>query len=298
MLDIKLETLLTVAECRNFTKAAEILSLTQPAVSHHITQLESQYGVKLFLRGRGDFRLTEEGKVAVKYAKRLKAIHDKMISEMSGDRRSLSRLRIGITHTSENNAIVEVLAKYVNAHPHINITITTDTINKLYDMLETYVIDIAIIDGKRFSQNLNYFMLDTDHLVCVIGNNNPLSTHSMVTIEQLKRENMILRLPSSTTRQLFEATLMSVNESIENFNVALEVDNVATIKDLVRKGLGVSVLPKSACMDELKKGELTVLPVENLTMMREMNIAYNKDFGYIDFLNDIIKRYQSTIKSI
>jgi len=109
---------------------------------------------------------------------------------------------------------------------------------------------------------------------------------------------MILRLPSSTTRQLFEATLMSVNESIENFNVALEVDNVATIKDLVRKGLGVSVLPKSACMDELKKGELTVLPVENLTMMREMNIAYNKDFGYIDFLNDIIKRYQSTIKSI
>jgi DNA-binding transcriptional LysR family regulator len=297
MLNPKLETLLAVAELKNFTKAAERLALTQPAVSHHITQLEDEYGVKLFLRGRGDFRLTEEGKVAVKYAKRLKALHEKMLTEIVDDKHSISRLRIGITHTSENNAIVEALATYVNIHPNINITITTDTINKLYEMLEAYEIDIAIVDGKKQSLKLNYFMLDTDHLVCVIGNSNPLSSLSVITLDRLKKENMILRSASSSTRQLFEAALISVNESIDRFNVALEVENVATIKDLIKKGLGVSILPKSACMDEIKKGKLTALPIENLSMMREMNIAYNKDFTHLELLNDIIKQYRDTIRS-
>lgn len=292
MLDVKLETLLVVADCKNFTKAAEILSLTQPAVSNHINQLEKECDAKLFFRGKGDFRLTQEGKIAVTYARRLKALHDKMLVKIADEQRHVSRFRIGITHTSENNSITEILAKYANEYPHITITILTDTINNLYDMLENYELDIAIVEGKRLSQKLNYFMLDTDYLVCVLNNDNPLSKQSMVTINELKKENMILRLPSSATRQLFESTLVSINESIENFNVSLEVDNVATIKELVRKDLGVSILPKSACISEVKKGKLTILPIENLSMMREMNIAYNKDFTHVEVLKDIVQLYQ------
>ena len=257
MLDVKLETLLVVADCKNFTKAAEILSLTQPAVSNHINQLEKECNAKLFFRGKGDFRLTQEGKIAVTYARRLKALHDKMLVKIADEQRHVSRFRIGITHTSENNSITEILAKYANEYPHITITILTDTINNLYDMLENYELDIAIVEGKRLSQKLNYFMLDTDYLVCVLNNENPLSKQSMVTINELKKENMILRLPSSATRQLFESTLVSINENIENFNVSLEVDNVATIKELVRKDLGVSILPKSACISEVKKGNFS-----------------------------------------
>lgn len=159
-------------------------------------------------------------------------------------------------------------------------------------MLENYELDIAIVEGKRLSSKLNYFMLDTDYLVCVLNNENPLARQSMVTVNELKKENMILRLPSSATRQLFESTLISINESIDDFNVALEVDNVATIKELVRKDLGVSILPKSACINDVKKGKLTVLPIENLSMMREMNIAYNKDFTHVEILNGIVQLYQ------
>lgn len=104
---------------------------------------------------------------------------------------------------------------------------------------------------------------------------------------------MILRLPSSATRQLFEATLVSINESIDNFNVALEVDNVGTIKELVRKDLGVSILPKSVCAREAKKGKLTILPIENLSMMREVNIAYNKDFIHLEVLRDLVRLYRT-----
>lgn len=295
MLDVKLDTLLTVAECKSFTKAAEILSLTQPAVSNHISQLEEECNAKLFIRGKGGLKLTAEGEIAVTYARRLKALHEKMLSKIADEQLHISRLRIGITHSSENNTITEVLAKYAIRYPSIAITIITDTINNLYEMLENYELDLAIVEGKRLSPRLNYFMLDTDYLVCVLNNDSPLTKHSMVTLSELKKENMILRLPTSATRRLFESTLISINESIDSFNVSLEVDNVATIKELVRKNLGISILPRSVCISDVKKGKLSILPIENLSMMREVNIAYNKDFSHVDMLKEIIQLYQSTI---
>ena len=113
-------------------------------------------------------------------------------------------------------------------------------------------------------------------------------------VEELKKEHMILRLPSSATRQLFEATLLSVGADIEDFNITIEVDNISTIKDLIRKGMGISILPQSACMDELRKGKLTALPIENLSMMREISLVYNKDFARIDILHDIVELYRET----
>lgn len=297
MLNTKLDTLLAVAEYRSFTKAAKALSLTQPAVSHHIDQLERECRAALFFRGKSEFKLTREGEIAVTYARRLKALHKKMLLEISDCQKHISRFRIGITHTSENNTITEALAKYAQQKPKTSITIITNPINILYDMLENYELDIAIIEGKRLRPNLNYFMLDTDCLVCVLSNDNPLSKQSMVTINDLKKQNMLLRLPSSDTRQLFEASLISINECIENFNVILELENVGAIKDLVRKNLGVSILPQSACIGDVKRNKLTVLPIENLSMMREMNIVYNRDFSYTDVLNDIVKIYQALIRN-
>lgn len=294
MLDPKLETFITVAELKNFTKAAQALNLTQPAVSNHINQLEKEYNTKLFMREKKDFTLTNEGKIALTYARRLKALHDKMIQKIADEQTSSSHIKIGITHTSENNNITEVLAQYANQMHNITITIITDSINNLYDMLENYQLDIAIVDGKKQSGKLNYLMLDTDYLVCVLSSQHPLAKNSSISLNQLKKENMILRLPSSSTRSLFEATLISINESIDSFNVLLEVDNVSTIKQLVMNNFGVSILPQSVCTKDVKKGKIKTLPIENLSMTRQMNIAYNKDFANIDVLNDIVTLYRTS----
>ena len=294
MLDPKLETFITVAELKNFTKAAQALNLTQPAVSNHINQLEKEYNAKLFMRKKKDFTLTNEGKIALTYARRLKALHEKMIQKIADEQTSSSHIKIGITHTSENNNITEVLAQYANQMHNITITIITDSINNLYDMLENYQLDIAIVDGKKQSGKLNYLMLDTDYLVCVLSSQHPLAKNSSISLNQLKKENMILRLPSSSTRSLFEATLISINESIDSFNVLLEVDNVSTIKQLVMNNFGVSILPQSVCIKDVKKGKIKTLPIENLSMTRQMNIAYNKDFANIDVLNDIVTLYRTS----
>lgn len=291
MIDIKLETFLKVTEEKNFTKAAEKLSLTQPAVSHHINMLEKELGIKLFSRGKGEIKLTSGGEILLRYAKRMQAMYEKMITELNDSEKHKTSLRIGITHTAENNIMAEVLAKYSNLNSGISITIITETIKNLYDMLGNYELDMAVTEGKSTNPEFSSLMLDTDYLVCVVSNNNPLALQSMVTLSELKKERMIMRLPSSATRLLFEATLESLDDSIDNFNVILEVDNIATIKDLIRKDLGVSILANSACMNELKKGKLTALPIENLSMVRETNIVYNKDFSHIDILKDITKIY-------
>lgn len=294
MLDAKLETLLVVAEEKSFTKAASLLSLTQPAVSNHISLLEKEVGVKIFFRNKGEVKITPEGEIVVKYAKRIKSLYTRMFDKISELDRQITKLRVGITHTAESNEIAEILAKFGVSQGNINITIFTDSIKNLYDMLENYEIDFAIIEGSRQVGDLNYLMLDTDYLVCILSNNNPLSKKSMVSLADLKKEHIILRLPESETRKLFEATLTSVNDSINNFDVSIEVDNIATIKDLIRKDLGVSILPQSACMDELRKGKITALPIENLSMVRQTNIVYNKDFARHDLIRDFVDLYNSS----
>jgi DNA-binding transcriptional LysR family regulator len=294
MLDAKLETLLVVAEEKSFTKAASILSLTQPAVSNHISLLEKETRVKIFFRNKGDVKITPEGEIVVKYAKRIKSLYKRMFDRISEFDRQMIKIRVGITHTSESNEITEVLAKYGISHGSVNISIITDSIKNLYEMLQNYEIDFAIIEGRRRLPDLNYLMLDMDYLVCILSNNNPLSKKSMVSLTDLKKEHIILRLPESETRKLFEATLLSANDSIDNFDVSIEVDNVATIKDLIRKDMGVSVLPQSACMDEIRKGKITALPIENLSMARETNIVYNKDFARMDLIRDFVDLYKKT----
>ena len=292
MLDIKLATLLTVAKEKNFTKAAEKLSLTQPAVSHHIGQLEDELGTRIFVRAKTGLRLTPEGEIVLRYAERLRSLYDKMLEELNDSERHMTKIRVGITHTAESNRITEILAKYGAQEDNITITVITDTIKHLYNMLAAYQLDLAFIEEKPSDSSFNHIHLDTDYLACVLPVTHPLAAHSMVSLAELKNEQMILRLPSSGTRRLFEAALLSINESIHSFNIAMEVDNIATIKDLIRKELGVSILPKSACMDELKKGKLAVLPIENLSMPREMNIVYNRDFSHTEILHDLVKLYR------
>lgn len=297
MLDSKLETLLTVNEKRNFTRAAEELSLTQPAVSHHINLLERELGVTIFHRNKDGIKITAEGEIVVKYAKRIKALYSSMSDEISGEQGHITKLRVGITHTAESNMITEVLAKYGSENNGVSITIIADSINNLYDMLSNYELDLAIAEGKIHGTGISSILLDTDYLVCVVSNNNPLAKKSMVTLRDIKKEKMILRLPNSGTRNLFVSHLESINMSISQFDVVLEVDNIATIKDLIRKDMGISILAHSACLDELRKGKITVLPIENLSMIRETNIIYNQSFEHAEILQDIIKIYREIVKA-
>lgn len=296
MVDVKLNTLLKVYEMGSYTRAAEKLSLTQPAVSKHIRQLERELGVSIFDRTGPKLRLTPEGKLIVRYAERVIALSDGLRRALADRNRAVDRLRVGVTHTSESSIVAEVLARYTEENVNTRITLRTDALASLYEMLKSYQIDIAIVEGDVSDPAIRTIRLDTDDLAVAVSNEHPLASRPSVTIDELRRERLILRLPSSGTRTLFDANLESRGMSPDDFNVILEVDNIATIKDLVRRNYGVSVLARSACMDELRKGKIRMLPIEDLTMVRQINLLYHHTFEHAEVLQDIVRIYNAATR--
>lgn len=291
MVDSRFYSLLKVAELGNYTRAAEQLSLTQPAVSQHIRSLEDEFKVKIFERSNNKLHITHEGEIVLKYAKRILALISNLHRALNNEKLQLKSLTLGITHTAESNAIAEALAKYANSRGGISLKIITDVAANLYDKLKNYEIDLAVVEGRTNDPALVHLTLDSDCLVLVVGPQHPLIRKSIVTVDDLKKERMILRLPDSGTRNLFVAALEAQNMSICDFNVMLEINNIATIKDLIRHNLGVSVLARSTCLDELKKKKIAVRPIEHLSMEREINIVYLRDFEHQGILKDIVRSY-------
>ncbi len=202
-----------------------------------------------------------------------------------------------MTHTAESNAVAEALGQYSAENPGTTITIVSDSFQRLYDTLKAFEIDCAVAEGKVQDAHIHSLLLDTDSLVLVLSNNHPWANKKRVTLEELKTQPLILRRPSSGTRNLFSAHLESSNLSLDDFNVILEVDNIATIKDLIRRDIGLSILSYSVCLDELRKGKITVLPIQNLSMVREINILYHDDFKHTDLLDDLLEKYQKVKKA-
>ncbi len=292
MLDVRLYSLLKIVETGSFTKAAEALMISQPAVSQHIRQMEEQLGVRIFEHSRNRFRLTAEGEIVVSYARRMQALDNSLRQALREERDQIRTLTIGITHTAESSAIIEALAAYTSRFEHLNMKILTNTGDRLYEMLRSDELDFAFVEGRTGGPTLHYMRLDSDSLVLAVAPEHPLAGKPLITLDQLRREKLILRLPNSHTRDLFAAALASQNLSLDEFNVIMEIDSIATIKDLIRRNFGVSVLAKSACMDEVRKDKLSVLKIENLSLEREINIAYPQTFRHPELLEGIVRQYE------
>ena len=280
-----------IVDTNSFTKAADALALTQPAVSQHIHNLEEELEVKLFIRNHNQLRLTANGEIVDKYARRLLAISNNLIQSLKDEKENVSSLTVGITHSVESSQIVEALAEYSNQSKGLTIKVVTDTVENLHKMIRNFELDFLIINGKLKDSKLNYMTMDTDCLVLAISPTHRLASQNTVTLEELKKEKLILRLPTSNTISLFDQALNQNNLSVSDFDVVLEMDNIATIKDLIRQNFGVSVLSKSACMDEIRKGKLIGLPIENLSLIRDINIIYPKDYENLQTIQDIVELY-------
>ena len=246
-MDVKLSTLITVAEMKNFTQAARKLKLTQPAVSQHIKRLEREYNIVIFQYINNELTLTPEGELLYKYARRIEALYLSMESRLLDLKNKSFTLKVGVTHTSESNAIIETLAEYSNLTKGITIKVSSDTIKNLYEKIKNYELDLAIVEGKITDKKLSSILLDSDSLLVAMSKDNPLSKKKSITIENLKKQRIILRSQGSETRNLFLSKLKEANNNIEDLDVVMEIDNIQTIKDLVKKGVAVSILPKSAC---------------------------------------------------
>lgn len=293
MFDHKAKTLLELVNAGSYTRAAEALSLTQPAVSHHIRQLEEEFGIQIFYKDKKELKLTPEGAVLVKYARRAMAVYNTAKQAIEDSRTKIKHFVVGITPTAGENRVPQVIAMYCNENSEIHINIVTDTIKNIYDRLKAYEVDIAIVEGRIPDAALTSVLLDTDYLCLAVSPKHRFAHRSSVSLSELKGEKFILRSKNANTRAMFESYLSNRSESIKSFNVIIEIDNVATIKDLVAQDLGITVIAHSACREDELTGRLAVVPIENSGMMREINMVTHKDFTHTDVLEDFRRIYNS-----
>lgn len=298
MLSNKLYTFLEVAESASASVAAKKLNLTQPAVSQQLRAIEQELCTKLYVRSEKGIILTNTGEIAFKYANRIANLYKSMQEELKNEKSQSHKLVIGVTQTIEFSIVSEILAEFCTQNKGTHIKIISDTIKNLYTKLKLYEVDLIIVNGNASLDNrFNRILLSTDYLVYVVGKDDPLANKSMISMSKLREQSLILRTKGSSTRELFEACLESLNDNIMNYNVIMEVDNIATIKSLVANGFGSSVLSHSVCTQEIKKGKLVVVPIENMSIVREINIVYHKDFEYTDQIDQIRSIYTSRMSS-
>ena len=274
MIDTRIVSFLTLIECKSYTKAAQQLHLTQPAISHQIRQLEEEFQVKIFHKSKKSLILTPEGEILEKYAKN-----------------HLRRFVIATTPTAGEYYIPQLLAAYCSEHSDVRINLITDSINNIYNKLKLYEADFAIIDGRLTSDRYHSILLDTDYLCLIVSPKHPLAKRSSVKMSELRDEKFILRSKEAGTREIFESYLESQRDSIRNYRILIETDSLATIKELVMSNMGVSIMSHNACKEDEQKGRLKTIPIMNSTMIREINLVYPKDFQHVDVLLELKKTY-------
>jgi len=297
-MDTKLLTFIEVCQTKNYTMAAKNLNLTQPAVSQHIKSLENEYNTKLIKRNENEIIITESGLILLKYAKRIQSLYNNLSRKIEDNKKYARSLIVGITHTAESNITPEILADYTAENSGTYIRIISDSISNLYDKLNNFQIDLAIIEGNINRQSFSSILLGTDSLTFIVSPKNHLARKKIVDINDVKKEKLILRNFDSGTTKLFISELEKMNYTIDNFNVNLEIDNVATIKDLVEKDFGVSILPYSSCKKEISENKLVALYIKNMNMTRETNLVYKEDNIDKIILNDLVGMFAEKIKSI
>ncbi|TQV65259.1 MAG: LysR family transcriptional regulator [Halothiobacillaceae bacterium] len=262
MADRRLKVFYTVARLLSFTKAAEALHMTQPAVTFQVRQLEEYFDTRLFDRTHNRVTLTDVGRVVYEVAERIFEHYDEMerrVREMTGERGG--SLNIGASMTIAENMLPALLGQFRKKHPELNVRLKVGNTEAVVSMVEHNVIDLAIVEGSITNKNLLVEVCRSDELVVIMPPDHPLAKHKSLSVDQLMPYQFICREEGSGTR---EAILNYLAEQgyPDGWSVCMELGSPEAIKGAVEAGMGLSVMSKTGISKELKLDMLTCLPLD------------------------------------
>lgn len=291
MLDFRLYTFLTLSETLNYTKAAEQLCITQPAVSQHIKFLENKYEVKLFHHTGKLLSLTKQGKVLAQSVRTMVADEKKLQEKLRSVNAEIEHLKFGATLTIGEFLLPQKLNTFLNAHPETSLTMIVENTSSLLHMLDHGDISFAFVEGYFKKNEYAYQMISKERFVALKHKDYVLKKE-IRTLEDLRLETLILRESGSGTREILERVLMEKNLSLHDFHKTIEIGNMNAIKYLVQQGQGITFLYEAAAREELDSGEFEIIPLQDFTILREFNFITLKNSQFLheyeDFLHSIL----------
>ena len=275
--DHKLKVFCTVAETKSFSKASEIIRLTQPAVSLQIQALEEIYGTKLFNRSGCIITLTPAGEVLYKYAKEINTLYtaaEKELGAFTGQVKGV--VTIGASSTIGNYVLPAVISEFRKKYLKITMHLVTANTKNIVDYLNAGGIDIALVEGEVKKQKLIVEKLIPDEMVLIMHPLHPWAKKSNVSIFDVAKEPFIFREEGSGTRQMIEKYLIKHGISPQSIKIVFVMGSTESIKSAVEEGLGVSIVSKWAAKKEIRYGTLKTASLKEDRFMRDFSLLYRK----------------------
>lgn len=274
MIDIRLLTFITVAKTKSYTKSAEILSITQPAVSQHIKFLEEEYGVKLIKRVGKGFELTEEGIILKKYAEEIEVLYRTLDFKLKNESSIVKTYNVGASMTIGGYVLPYILAKHKKLYKNINILLQVNNTEEILDKLSNGRLDFALIEGDFDREKYKFKKLKDDELVLAISPKHSFAKKKEVNIEEILHGELILREKGSGTRKVFENILSQLGYDMDKLKGYMEIGSISAIKSLIESNLGYSIISKETIKKELLYGDIEIIPIKNVRIFREFNFVY------------------------
>jgi DNA-binding transcriptional LysR family regulator len=291
MLDFRLETFLAVWNEKSYTRAAEKLFITQPAVSQHIKHLEARLGGPLFQSVGRQLHLTEAGLLLYRYAAAAQA-EGKKTEALIQSRSSTVPLRFGATRTIGEYVLPHSLRDYLRSHPDAELSMVVDNTDILLAKLRDGSIDFAFLEGIFDREDFATSVFLRDEFVAVCSVADALSA-GPAALPDLFPRRLIVREHGSGSRVLLENALASLNATTADFRHVLELGNLEVIKELVTDGLGIAFLYARSVEKELASGRLARIALKDFAVFHDYSFVRLKDSvyepTYQEFLDNVLR---------
>lgn len=287
----QLEVLVTVAKEKSFSRAADILGRTQPAISQAIRRLESEIGEKLFDRSSKDGTLTSAGNVLVEYAKQMLNLRRDAQSAV----RELKDLHHGKVTISANEHTVfyllPVIRVFRERHPFIKVEVKRGVASRIPTEIIGREVELGVVSFKPHDESVKSVAVESDELVMIVSTTHPLAKKDSVSVKDLGVETFVAHNAPSPYRE-------SVIDAFEKYNtplnISVELPSLEAIKKLVEMGAGVALVPKLSAQTEIEKGQLAALSVKELRLERRLHIIYRRN----TVLSHAAQAFLDTAKSL
>lgn len=292
MADFRLEVFNTVARRLSFTKAAQELFITQPAVTKHIRELEEQYKTKLFDRQRSSIALTHAGELLFKHSEEILSLYRKAEFEINAlSSRNSGELRIGASTTISQYVIPPILAGFHRKFPGIRINLITGNTESIEQALIARDIDLGLIEGHSKDPQISYSEFLRDEIVLVCSSKHPLAKRASISPELLQTIPLVLRERGSGTLEVIEHALEPLSIKLSDLRIEMHLGSTEAIKSYLAYSSCMAFISINAVSRELNSGELRVVDVTNLEISRFFYLIHLQ--GKAEGLSDVFIRYSS-----
>ncbi len=289
MADRRLQVFFTVARLLSFTKAAETLHMTQPAVTFQVRQLEEYFNTRLFDRTHNRISLTDAGNLVYGYAEKIFDLYNEMenmIKDMTGE--ISGSLTIGASTTIAEYMLPSLLGDFRKRYQDVVIHLKVSNTEGVVSMVENNVIDLGVVEAPVGNKNLVVETCRNDRLVAIVPNGHPLASHDVVHLDELLEYPFICREEGSGTREVIEEYICHAEGCKDGLNVAMELGSPEAVKGAVEAGMGISIVSEATIAKEVQLGTLAAVELDP-PMERPFSFVHQKQKFRVRVMDELLE---------